>query len=216
MMETITGRQRGDAAEAWVAHELQRVFAAACSVVNTSRSPQQGDIRLCVHADGQEPVRIMIECKDHANTVDRRCVSSFREHLATQASWAEAGLFVSLSSNVHGHEDFALSRTLTGPPLELCCISRVAARPAFLEAAVRMLVSRVLDHRRNSEAVGATASTQRTQDLSLTVDSLSSAMESLEAALLGTMQRLHQTRRIVERVDRQITGLPVRDDCDAS
>ena len=174
-MEPITGRQRGDAGKAWVAQELQRVFAA-CSVINTSRSAQQGDLRLGMPIDGQGDVRIMIECKDHANSVYKRCVASFREHLASQASWAEAGLFVSLSSNIHDHVDFALSRTITGPALELCCVSRVAARPELLEAAVRMLVSRILDNRKNSSCVGATANAQRTQELRLSMDSLTSAM----------------------------------------
>ena len=72
-----------------------------------------------------------------------------------------------------------------------------------------MLVSRILDNRKNSSCVGATANAQRTQELRLSMDSLTSAMESLEAAMLGAMQKLHQTRRVVERMDRQVSGLPL-------
>ena len=203
----LIGRRKGDAGENWVHDELQRLFTG-CRVTNVARSCHSGDIRLDMPVSGQEDIVMLIEVKFHTGSVEKRQVVSFQEHLATQAAYAEAGLFVSLSSTIHGRMDFDLTRTMTGIPREICCISRVKERPCLLEAGVRLMMARVLDQRRCSVALGTSANIERRQEMHVSIQSLTQAIESAENTVVAAVGQLQKARRTAERLRGQIAGQP--------
>jgi len=203
----MMARQKGDEGEHWVAQQLQRLFSG-CAVQDTSRECQQGDIKLSLPSpDGGDDIVLMLEVKHHSNSVERRWVATFADHLASQSVWAHAGIFLSLSSTIHGKHDFDMGRTLTGPAREFCCISRVHERPELLEAAVRLVMARVLDQRRHGDSLSECAKSQRRGQLCSVTRLLIQAISSVEAAMHGQIAQLQKTRKIAEQIDRQVTGL---------
>ena len=91
--------------------------------------------------------------------------------------------------------------------MEFCCISRVFERPELLEAAVRLMMARVVDSRRSRAMIELSASRERTQEICQTVQTLIQSTQAIERVMMGAMQQVQKLRRTAQQVEHRVAGL---------
>ena len=185
-------RAKGDMGEQLCMAALHRCFTG-CNVVSTARMGQSGDIRFDLPTDGGEDVSLFIEIKHHTNSVQKGQVSRFVEHLASpSAAWAEAGLFISLTSSIHGKPDYTVCSLSDGREYGFISCLMLPENTTKLEAAVRLMVARAL-HRRNHLRMdhGWGSHPARLEALYQCLETQRGATERLQRAVTALTTQMH-------------------------